>query len=82
MRKKDKKHDEELVVKHSHRDIGVSEEGCHSSPFNLPYSQTFRKTLTKILKQTVWGKEVDRFNSLYGSMKPNRDRHFPLPNVT
>lgn len=51
MRKKDKKHDEELVVKHSHRDIGVSEEGCHSSPFKLPYSQTFRKTLTKILKQ-------------------------------
>ena len=82
MRKKDKKHGKELVVKHSHRDIGLSEEGCHSSLFILPYSQTFRETLTKTLKQTVWGKEVDRFNSLLGSMKPKRDRYLPLPNVT
>lgn len=53
MKKKDKKHGGELVVKHSHRDTGLSEQGCQSSPFNLPYFQTFREIPTKTLKQTV-----------------------------
>lgn len=53
MKKKDKKHSGELVVEHSHRDTGLSEQGCQSSPFNLPYFQTFREIPTKTHKQTV-----------------------------
>ena len=82
MKKKDKKHGGELVVKHSHRDTGLYEQGCQPSPFSLPYFQTFREIPTKTLKQTVWGKKVERFNSLYGSMEHNRNRHLPLPNFT
>lgn len=52
MTKKDKKHGGELVVKHSHRDTGLSEQGCQSSPFSLPYFQTFREIPTKTLKQS------------------------------
>lgn len=53
MRKKDKKHGGEIVVKHSHRDKRFSEQGCQSSTLKPPYSQTFRGIPTKTLKQTV-----------------------------
>lgn len=48
--KKAKKHKGELIVKYSHRAIGLSKVGCKSPLFKPPYSQAFRETQTVINK--------------------------------